>query len=185
MPFSLVRGRRKLAAAAAALFVAAGAASAIAPAANADSFPEVPNGHVYRITTSASLALDVSGGSLSDGAPVIQWPINGGANQSWRVVDAGQGFSFVINDNSGKCLTIAGGTGSGLVQSSCRYGAQNQQWWLPQDSINAWWGNIMYSGLQNGLSVDVPGGSIAWGQQLVAWPFHHGMNQAFHFTQLR
>jgi hypothetical protein len=32
--------------------------------------------------------IDVSGGSLSDGANVIQWTDNGGSNQKWQVVVA-------------------------------------------------------------------------------------------------
>src|SRR4051812_35225508 len=82
-----------LAALAASAAVAVGAA-AIVPAANASVA-----GHTYRITTQGSLALDVSGGSHNDNAPVIQWPVNGGSNQSWRVVDLGDGYSQVRNVN--------------------------------------------------------------------------------------
>jgi hypothetical protein len=47
-----------------------------------------PIGDIYKITTTAALALDVSGGVTGNDAPVIQWPQNGGGNQQWRVVPA-------------------------------------------------------------------------------------------------
>jgi alpha-L-fucosidase 2 len=33
------------------------------------------------------LCADVDGGSMNDGARVIQWPVNTGTNQQWQVVE--------------------------------------------------------------------------------------------------
>ena len=46
-------------------------------------------GGFYKLRNRATGKLmDVSGGSLSDGANVIQWPDNGGRNQQWQIVVA-------------------------------------------------------------------------------------------------
>jgi hypothetical protein len=170
----------KLAALAASAAVAVGAA-AIVPAANASV-----GGHTYRITTQGSLALDVSGASHNDNAAVIQWPVNGGSNQFWRVVDLGDGYSQVRNVNSNKCLTLGypgapGSAGTGITQWVCD-GSLNQEWSIDADTINNFGNYLIYSGLQNGAAVDVPGGTGNWGTQLIAWPFSHGFNQNFHLT---
>ena len=34
----------------------------------------------------SGLALDIYGGNASNGASVVQWPVNGGANQKWILV---------------------------------------------------------------------------------------------------
>ena len=31
---------------------------------------------------------------------------------------------------------------------------------------------------------DVQSATVAWGTQLIAWPFHHGVNQTFYFTRI-
>jgi hypothetical protein len=171
----------KLAALAASAAVALGAA-AIVPAANA-----AVDAHTYRITTQGSLAFDVSGGSHGDGAAVIQWPVNYGANQSWQVVNLPDGYQQLRNVNSGKCLTLGypGGPntpGTGLTQWSCGT-SLNQEWAIDPDTVNGWGNYLFYSGLQN-AAIDVPGGTGNWGTQLIAWPFSHGWNQNFHLTQV-
>ena len=53
--------------------------------------------------------LDVSGGSLGDGASIIQWQCHGGANQQWRLEVAGEGYSRMVSRASGKCLDVTAG----------------------------------------------------------------------------
>jgi hypothetical protein len=57
----------------------------------------------------SGMCLDVSGGSKSDRAEVIQWPCHGKANQRWRVVDVGFGWKNIVSVHSGKCLDLQGG----------------------------------------------------------------------------
>lgn len=174
---------RSLAAVAASAATALAGTASIAPAAHA----AVDSYHTYRITTTASLALDVEGGATGNAARVIQWPLNGGRNQQWRVLPANApGFQLIQNVNSDKCLTLPfqGAAGTGLQQYTCDGAAPNQEWAIDSELINGWGGNLLYSGLQNGNAVDVPGGTIAWGAQLIAWPFHHGVNQTFYFNRL-
>jgi hypothetical protein len=174
---------RTLAAFAASAVTALAGTAALVPAANADVAPY----HTYRITTTASLALDVEGGATGNGASVIQWPLNGGSNQEWRVLPSSvAGYQMIQNVNSDKCLTLPfqGDAGTGLNQYGCDANATDQQWAIDSELVNGWGGHLIYSGLQNGNAVDVPGGTIDWGTQIVAWPFHHGVNQTFYFNQL-
>jgi hypothetical protein len=43
-------------------------------------------GYFSLVNDRNGLYLDVSGRSTADGAPVIQWPSNGGQNQQWQIV---------------------------------------------------------------------------------------------------
>ena len=141
----------------------------------------------FRITTSTSLALDVAGGSLDDNAPVIQWPVNGGANQSWLVIQTSGtqwfgGNYLIINANSGKCLSVAGPSpdaGAQLVQYTC-YGALSQIWY-------ATGGPYVYQ-IHSEASdnvIDIPGNQGAtWGTQIEQWPNNGGTNQWLLFTAL-
>ena len=38
------------------------------------------------VSRASGKCLDVSGGSLDDGASIIQWQCHGGANQNWRLL---------------------------------------------------------------------------------------------------
>src|SRR5439155_5863381 len=75
---------------------AAGTIAAVSTVSPASADTAQP-GHVYRITTNASLALDVSGASQGENAAVIQWPVNGGPNQSWRLQQLTDGSDYIIN----------------------------------------------------------------------------------------
>jgi hypothetical protein len=139
---------------------------------------------IYRITSYwTSLALDVQGGSLANEAAVIQWGVNGGRNQEWRFVAVGNAYE-IVNYNSGKCLTVQGNVataGARLVQYGCA-GASNQLWWVMIGSI----GDVSIQSVLSGLYVDVPGGSVTWGTQLIQWYGSSGgsLNQAFRLTLL-
>ena len=76
--------------------------------------------------------LDVSGGSRSNGADVIQWNCHGGDNQLWRLVPAAGGYFRIIAKHSGKCLDVSGGSrsnGADVIQWNC-HGGDNQRWKL-------------------------------------------------------
>jgi uncharacterized protein (DUF1800 family) len=76
--------------------------------------------------------LDVTGGSVENGAEVIQWICNRGANQHWASVPAGDGSYFLVAQHSGKCLDVtaaSGSDGARIIQWICHGGA-NQRWTL-------------------------------------------------------
>ena len=161
---------------------AAGTIAAVSTVSPASADTAQP-GHVYRITTNASLALDVSGASQGENAAVIQWPVNGGPNQSWRLQQLTDGSDYIINLNSGKCLSVNGPSldaGAALVQYTC-YGAPTQKWYL--EPVNSGTEYTIRSAASTNV-VDVPGGSVSWGTQLEQWYANAGSNQQFFFTTL-
>jgi hypothetical protein len=168
------RVRRRMAAAAAAL---TGAALLGMPS------PAHAAPTVYRITTLGSLAVDVSGGSHGDGAAVIQWGVNGGANQEWTLQGYSDGSVSFVNYNSNKCLQVQGGsTGDGapLVQWYCNGGAP-QRFFLDQVDVA---GAYHLRNVNSGKVAEVPGWSAAWGTQLDQWTSNGGGNQNFYFTRV-
>jgi len=72
--------------------------------------------------------MDISGGSTADGAVVQLWTCNGTGAQNWTYQSASRA---VVNPQSGKCLTAAGGTplrdGQRLEIRACT-GAETQRW---------------------------------------------------------
>ena len=65
----------------------------------------VPNGYFeVRSAASAGRALDVAGGSSSNGANVQLYNVNSTAAQAWYVQHVGGGWYRLSNDGSGKAL---------------------------------------------------------------------------------
>lgn len=80
-------------------------------------------------------AIDVSGGSTSAGANVIQWNDTGAQNQRWRWVAVGDGSYEIVNQNSGLLLDVTNGSGADgatIVQRADDNGA-SQHWTLVAD----------------------------------------------------
>ncbi|WP_410812729.1 alpha-L-fucosidase [Micromonospora sp. 067-2] len=129
----------------------------------------------YAITCRKSgKVADVSGTSTADGAPVVQWTNNSGANQRWYVQDAGGGFYKVINVRSGKALDIGGGSSASaaaVVQNTWT-GANSQQW-----SITSAGGYYTLTNRNSGLVVDVNAGSTADGATLIQYRGTGATNQ--------
>jgi hypothetical protein len=90
-------------------------------------------GPYYKLVNRRSgKALDVYQANLADGAQLVQWADNGGANQQWHVTDVGGGYRTLFNRNSGRVLSIwATGTADGAdaVQWVENNGG-DQQWQL-------------------------------------------------------
>jgi len=59
-------------------------------------------------------ALNVSGASLTNGAPIIQWPYSSGTpyNDDWQIVSTDSGFVKILNRNSGQALNVSGNSTS-------------------------------------------------------------------------
>ncbi len=171
---------RKLAALAATAAVAVTGVSTATASAWSGS---IDTGTQYRIETFGSLALDVQGGAQYDGAPVIQWPYNGGANQKWRFLPTATPLQYKIqNVNSGKCLTSLGGR-YGLVQFTCSLKTVNQEW-VPVFGTYPDRTQVRFHSATGNGSLDVPGGTGSWGVQLLVWPYSGALNQQFHLTPM-
>jgi hypothetical protein len=138
---------------------------------------------VYRITTSASLALEIGDGSSTAGAPLIQWPINNLQNQSWTTQAKSYG-AWIVNAETGKCLSVdlhaPLAAGTGLVQYPC-----TDQKWQEWTFDPAYLGSANYiRNVMSGFVIDVPGGTGEWGAQLIQWPNNQTSNQIFWFWSL-
>lgn len=88
--------------------------------------------HEYQITCEKSgKALDVAGASANAGANVWQYSKNNTNAQKWRIVDAGNGYYYIVS-NLGTVLDVSGaGTGNGTnVQAYTLNGSNAQKWKL-------------------------------------------------------
>ena len=66
-------------------------------------------GAYYKLVNRKSgKALDANQWSLQDGANLVQWADNGGANQRWHVTDVGGGYRTLFNQYSGRAASILG-----------------------------------------------------------------------------
>lgn len=111
--------------------------------------------------------LDDRAYATNDGAAVVQWKHNGGANQQWRFIDAGDGYYRLQNRHSGKVLDDRNWSktaGSGIVQWSDLNGA-NQQFKLAESSD----GYVRLVNRFSGLAVAVHNASKTDGGNVVQY----------------
>lgn len=119
----------------------------------------LPSPGTHTLTNADStLEMDVSDASASDGAPVIQWPSNGGANQRWTPTEVADNLYTLTDVNSGLCLDVPDHSTAGgvqLEQWACN-GGTNQQWAL--DLVGSYSGsNYILVGVGSGLNIGTAG----------------------------
>jgi hypothetical protein len=106
----------------------------------------------------SSLLIDVSSGSTANGAKIIQWASNGGANQQWTLTKVADNVYTLKSVKSGLCLDVpnqSATTGVQLQQWTCN-GGTNQQWFL--DLVGSYTGSTyLLSGVGSGLHIGVAG----------------------------
>jgi endoglucanase len=76
--------------------------------------------------------MDVVSGSTADGAEIIQYSDNGGANQRWLPIDIGSDHYEIKSKAGGKMVDVEGATlnsGANLVQMTGS-GGNSQKWAL-------------------------------------------------------
>lgn len=119
--------------------------------------------------------LDVANWSTANGANILQWDCHGGANQRFRILDAGGGYWALQNVNSGKCIDVSGvstAVGANIHQWDCVGGA-NQAMNPAQIS-----GNVYQFGFRHsGICMDVQNGNN--GSNVYQHTCHGGGNQRF------
>lgn len=118
--------------------------------------------YTFRSGISNAKALDISGGSFSNGANAQIWDSNGTDAQYWIVSHDAKGYVTLTNKNSKKVLDVAGGnTSNGAnVQQYQSNGTYSQKWVaVAQDG-----GTVkLISALDPSLALDIAGGSSANG----------------------
>ncbi|MFF2074818.1 RICIN domain-containing protein [Kitasatospora sp. NPDC058162] len=127
------------------------------------------------VNRSTGEALDAPAYAANDGAPLAQWTRNGGTNQQWKFIDAGDGNYRLQNRNSGKVLDDYNWSrteGSELVQWSDLNGA-NQQFHMENSSD----GYVRLINRFSGKAVEVPGGAKADGIHVAQYHDWNGPQQ--------
>jgi hypothetical protein len=127
------------------------------------------------IAKHSSRAMDVSGASTANGAPLIQWDFHGGQNQMFRPDPMGGGFFRLVSLNTGKVADVSGASmasGAAIVQWDW-HGGDNQLFRLEPLSD----GFVRIIAKHSGKVIDVAGGSTGNGAQLIQWDWHGGPNQ--------
>lgn len=125
----------------------------------------VPSAGVHNVANgNSSMLMDVSSGSTANGAKIIQWPSNGGANQQWTLTKVTDNVYTLKSVKSGLCLDVPNqstATGLQLEQWTCN-GGTNQQWFL--DLVGSYAGSTyMLAGVGSDLDIGVPGSSATSG----------------------
>lgn len=127
------------------------------------------------VNRNSGKVLDDRAFASNDGAAVVQWSRNGGVNQQWRFIDAGDGYYRLQNRSSGRVLDDYGWSktaGSAMVQWSDLNGA-NQQFRLAQSSD----GYVRLLDRFSGMAVEVHNASTADGGDVVQYGDWGGANQ--------
>lgn len=134
-----------------------------------DAFASIPfpakNAFYKVLNKNSGKAIDVSGGSTSAGANIIQWNDTGAQNQRWRWVPVGDGSYEIVNQNSGQLLDVTGGStadGATIIQWPDTDGA-NQHWTLVAGTN----GYYKIENVKSGKVLAVSGSSTTAGAQLV------------------
>ena len=162
----LIRGRKRLAAAALTLAVACvGVGLTMLPSEAATS-PAA--GGVYDLASGASgKCIDVTGASADNSALLIQTACGTATSQQWKVV--GSGSFNLANVNSTRCIDVPSGTttpGTQLQQYGCGDGTKVNQLWTFTASTAAAGKYLVKSGA-SGLCISDKDGSTAGNNPIV------------------
>jgi hypothetical protein len=120
-----------------------------------------------RLASDPSQLANVQGASLADGAPVIQYPWSGTANERWLATVEDDGYYRFASLGSNKCLNVAGGgtsDGAAVIQYTCSTnGAPNERWQFVQTGIG-----YQIVAKSSGKCLNVAGG-VGVGRQLIQY----------------
>jgi hypothetical protein len=114
----------------------------------------------------------VNGSSLNNGASILKWADFGSISQLWYFTDAGAGWTYIVNRNSHKDLSvnvINNTNGDPLIQWDWYNGATIQYWKFVGD------GNKNYRMVDYSGYVATVGGTT--GYNLVRWTSDTNLNK--------
>lgn len=145
------------------------------------TFPDTSATYVIYNRNSGK-ALNVAGGSTSDGANIEQWEYGGWNSQKWQFVSAGNGYYKIKNVNSGKIMDINGRStsdGANNIQWSDN-GGYNQQWQL----IDAGNGYYKIKNCNSGKVLDISNSSTSNGALSVQNSDSGAYSQMWYFVKV-
>jgi len=145
----------------------------------APTTPTTPTaGQTYRIVSRFSgKPFGVNGASTQNGGQIVQWTHDSDPDQQWTMRDAGSGYYYIENVNSGLVLDDTNG--------STANGTQMQQWSLTSGDANQEWqitslgnGYYTFTNRHSGLVLDLNGGGLGDGTAIQQWAGSSGdLNQ--------
>lgn len=120
----------------------------------------------------ASDCLDDPAFSTANNTIMEIYPCNGGKNQQWRFEDTEDGYLWIVNYYSGKCLTVRNASfalNEPIVQFTCNNG-WNEEWYIDAGFVGAdgWY----YQEIRNHnseLCVTVKNDAHAPGTTMLQW----------------
>jgi predicted alpha-1,6-mannanase (GH76 family) len=128
----------------------------------------------------SGLALDVSGGSTSSGAAVVQNTYTGASNQLWTLVATAGDYYQIKNVKSGLVLNVKGHstTSAALIQQYAAQGPQpgNDRWQVTENFADNTWS---FYNLNSQMALDVPRSSKSTGKQFDQAFGNNNTNQKF------
>ncbi|SDX94259.1 RICIN domain-containing protein [Paenibacillus sp. CF384] len=146
------------------------------------STPTIDTSAYYKLVNrNSGKLMDVSQGSQSDGADVIQWGDNGGMNQMWQFVSVGSGYYKLVNRNSGKVLDVSGQStadGGNIIQNTSGTGLSQQ--WQPV-LVGSYYKLINRN---SGKLADVSGASTSDGGDVIQYFDNGGTNQQWQLVKV-
>jgi hypothetical protein len=141
-----------------------------------NTMPMVTNGIYNLVNLNSGLALDVAHASTTNGSPVDQWTINGGANQEWAVTNVGGYYYEIIGVQSGLALDVFGDSDApGTEIDIYTYDVGQNQWWSFTPTSGGYYEVSPANAVNSCL--DVVGGSTTPGAAIDLWPYTGGANQ--------
>jgi len=134
------------------------------------------------VNRNSGKALDVYNLATNDGARIVQWTRNDGAQQQWQFVDSGDGYYRLRSRHSGKVLDVSNRStadGASVVQWADGNGT-NQQF-RPADSDG---GYVRLINRNSGKAVEVQNASTADGGNIVQYTDYNGAGQQWQLVQV-
>jgi hypothetical protein len=152
-----LRGRQGL------ILLRSGPPTQVVPQPLADGYYTITN--LY-----SSMVLDDPAHSVASGQQIIQWPPNGGANQSWYFAFDGTGSFTIQNKYSGLYLTDVAGS----LRQTTKAASAAQLW-----SLNWVSGGYVVTNRASGNVLDDPAQSLAKGTGIITWANKNQLNQTW------
>lgn len=149
--------------------------------------------------------LEVVGGAKTMGANIDQWPSNGGGdNQKWLIKKEQNGYYYIINKRSNMYLEIAGAkctNGTNIDQWPSNGGGNNQKWVIEKLPNNTTKSEekketikeetkiddgyyAIKTAMNSQYGLDIEGGSIYNGGNVLLWKYNGSNNQIFKVQRL-
>jgi glucosylceramidase len=147
----------------------------------APSTPATPtSGETFRLVNRYSgKPFGVYGASTSNGAQIVSWTDDNDPDQQWTLENAGSGYFYIVDVNSGKALDDTGGStsnGTIMQQYTLTSGDTNQEWQF----TSAGSGFYTITNRASGKALDLTSAGLTDGTYIQQWSASSGdLNQEF------